>query len=148
MSDLQVIVTGNETEHILENAEVYKGIFWFRDIQTSEMICVKIPCNVDGSIRMLNSMPLNSKHGDNYNHEKTWNGFAGDIKKGKPYDYFPRGRVEISRGKVKIYLNPHLMDESIIDTIKKEFCLSVERGVKCIQVIPDYSDHYRCYLDT
>ena len=53
-----------------------------------------------------------------------------------------RGRVEIKRnGKAVIFLNPRI-DNTYIDKIKTEFCLTDEP-----KVIYDYSNHYKCYLD-
>ena len=34
--------------------------------------------------------------------------FPHYITKNKPYNYYPRGRVEIKNGKVSIYMNPVL----------------------------------------
>ena len=58
---------------------------------------------------------------------------------GKPYDYYPRGRVEIKdKGKAKIFLNPDIATEEIIAYIVEKFRLQ-HREVK---VIADGSKHY------
>ncbi|MGN0169150.1 MAG: hypothetical protein ACI39H_00115 [Lachnospiraceae bacterium] len=123
----------------IDDSKVYKGIFWIKDIATGDMICAKIPCDVSGKIIRYSDMPLNSKRGDNYNHEKTWDSFDERVTEGKKFNYYPRGRVEIRKGKAKIYLNPNLLDEKLIALIQDEFLLSYEKGITDIKVIPDYS---------
>lgn len=126
---------------------IYRGIFWIKDIQNCEMICAKIICYTDGTIIDQGDMALNSKHGDNYNHKKTWSSFDKRIVGNRAFNYYPRGRVEIKNGVAKIFLNPHINEEMIIELIKKEFNLISESGITKVKVIPDYSEHYHCYLD-
>lgn len=79
--------------------------------------------------------------GNTYVHKKLW---AEARPKGcnKPYNYFPRGRVEInSKGKAIIYMNPHI-EESIIPEIMTQFGLKEHP-----EIIYDNSFHYRCHLD-
>lgn len=82
-----------------------------------------------------------AKSGNTYNHKKLWN----DVKPigcKKPYNYYPRGRVEITnRGKVIIYMNPNI-DDSMISDIRSEFGITGNPTISY-----DYSRHYRCYLD-
>ena len=82
-----------------------------------------------------------AKSGNTYNHKKLWN----EIKpKGcnKPYNYYPRGRVEISnKGKPIIYMNPNV-DDSFIPLIRTEFGLRESPTIRY-----DNSQHYKCYLD-
>ena len=92
-------------------ARPHKGVFWL----------------IDGKIR---AVPFDeqkyeygiSKSGDSYVHRKIWK----EIKPRKcryPYNYYPRGRVEI-------------------DEIMKKFGL-----VSIAKIIYDNSSHYRSYLD-
>ncbi len=82
-----------------------------------------------------------AKSGNTYNHKKLW----PDVKpKGcnKPYNYYPRGRVDFSnKGKPIVYMNPNVPDDLISD-IKVEFGL---REVPTVRY--DNSQHYKCYLD-
>ena len=82
-----------------------------------------------------------AKSGNTYNHKKLWN----EIKpKGcnKPYNYYPRGRVEISnKGKPIIYMDPNV-DDSFIPLIRTEFGLRESPTIRY-----DTSQHYKCYLD-
>lgn len=82
-----------------------------------------------------------AKSGNTYNHKKLWN-YVRPKKCNKPFDYYPRGRVEISnKGKPIIYMNPNI-DESYLPEIRTQFGLRTEPTIRY-----DYSDHYKCYLD-
>lgn len=80
-----------------------------------------------------------SKSGLTFNHKRLWKELS--ISK-KPYNYYPRGRVDFSnQGKPIIYMNPNI-DVKFIPQIRQEF------GLRETPVIRyDYSDHYKCYLD-
>ena len=82
-----------------------------------------------------------AKSGNTYNHKKLWE----EVKpKGcrKPYNYYPRGRVELSRnGKVTIYLSS-FVSASFIPSIKEIFGITTVASIAY-----DCSVHYRSYLD-
>lgn len=82
-----------------------------------------------------------AKSGNTYNHKLLWP-YVKPAGCNKPYNYYPRGRVDITNsGKFRIYLNPNI-DESLIPEIKVEFGIREDP-----KVIYDYSEHYKCYLD-
>ena len=66
---------------------------------------------------------------------------------GKAFDYYPRGRVEIKHGKAVVYINPNLCTDLIRNWIVKEFGLLETNGITMVTMKPDYSMHYKCYLD-
>lgn len=115
--------------YISSAKEMSRGVFWIID---DELFAFPF---------LENSTYGIAKSGNTYNHKKLWN----DIKpKGcnKPYNYYPRGRVEISnKGKPIIYMNPNI-DNDFIPLIKKEFGLRTEPIIRY-----DNSSHYKCYLD-
>lgn len=82
-----------------------------------------------------------AKSGNTYVHKGLWR----EVRpKGcdKPYNYFPRGRIEItSKGKAILYMNPHV-EEIMIPEIMVRFGLK-----EYPKIIYDNSLHYRCYLD-
>lgn len=82
-----------------------------------------------------------AKSGDTYAHKKLWQ----EVKPkrcNKPYNYYPRGRIEInSKEKAILYMNPNV-DESLIPEIMIQFGLK-----EYPKVIYDNSSHYKCYLD-
>jgi len=95
------------------------GIFWLID---EKLLCFK-----DGT----------------FNHKRSWLELPNKITGGLPYNYYPRGRVEIKREKAVIYMNRHIYTEQVIIEIKREFELhTVEVVIKI-----DGSKHYRCCLD-
>lgn len=110
--------------------EPSRGVFWVID---NELLAYPF-----GSIDAYNGI---SKSGLTYNHKRLWT----DIKPrgcNKPYNYYPRGRVEFSnKGKPIIYMNPNI-DESFIPSIKVEFGLRQDPEIRY-----DNSNHYKCYLD-
>lgn len=121
-----------------------KGIFWIVDrknLQNNEPYLFRIPVDPVGVPCFLTSIPpLNSKNGDHYNHKQTWETYVpAELRSGKPYNYYPRGRVEIKeQGKAKIFLNPDIATEEVIAYIIEKFWLQ-HREVK---VIADGSKHY------
>lgn len=123
-----------------ESSELYSGIFWIKDPDnpTNELF-FPIPTDEYGN----NSGLFNSRNGLTYNHENTWK----ELHINKPFDYYPRGRVDIQNSVARIFLNPNLNTEKVIDFIKKEFNLNEMNGIKKIVVKPDFSIHYRCHLD-
>ena len=82
-----------------------------------------------------------SKSGKTYNHKKLWESIR---PKGcnKPFDYYPRGRVDYTgKGKPIVYMSPHI-DDSYISEIIKAFELTETPIIRY-----DHSKHYQCYLD-
>ncbi len=82
-----------------------------------------------------------SKSGKTYNHKKLWETIKSK-RCNKPFDYYPRGRVDYTgKGKPIIYMSPHV-DDSYIKDIVKAFGLTEKPIIKI-----DHSKHYHCYLD-
>lgn len=109
--------------------ETSRGVFWVID---GELLAFPFVESTYNGV---------AKSGNTYNHKKLW----PDVKPrgcNKPYNYYPRGRVDITnKGKPIIYLNPNI-DRSIIPQIKSEFGLRAEPTIR-----EDWSEHYKCYLD-
>lgn len=109
--------------------EMSRGVFWIVD---GELLAFPF---------IENSLDGVAKSGNTYNHKRLW----PDIKPrgcNKSYNYYPRGRVDITnKGKPIIYINPNI-DESYISQIKYEFGLRVDPTIRM-----DYSEHYKCYMD-
>jgi hypothetical protein len=107
-----------------------KGVFWLIDNE-------------------LHSFPFDSdypegvaKSGDTYNHKKMWQSVKLRECGNKPYNYYPRGRVDISnRGEIIVYMNPSI-DESLIAEIRVDFGVQGDVTLRY-----DCSEHYKCYLD-
>ena len=132
---------------ILESRELSKGIFWVKDVSNIEDtgIFLDIPCTSDGT--PFDTSELNAKTGTTYNHERTWPMLSNEITDGKPYNYYPRGRVEIANGKATIFANPNIANQQLIDWCTDKFNLTAANGIKKIRLIVDGSEHYKCYLD-
>lgn len=108
----------------------HKGVFWLIDgaIWAVPFDDKKYECGI-------------SKSGDSYVHKKIWK--AIKPKKCRySYNYYPRGRVEITlKGSCVIYMNPNI-GEQYTDEIMKKFGLS-----SVPKIIYDNSSHYKCYLN-
>ena len=109
--------------------EPSRGVFWVID---GELYAY--PFIEGGNIGV-------AKSGLTFNHKLLWD----SIKPrgcNKPYNYYPRGRVDFSnKGKPIVYANPNI-DENIISEIRVEFGLRDYPDVRY-----DYSEHYKCHLD-
>ena len=126
-----------------------KGIFWIvdlDDVQRNAPYCVRIPCTPDGRSIEIDEAHL-AKSGDTYNHERYWVAMPRTLTRGLPFDYYPRGRVEIAHGKATIYLNPHIATDEVVQFITNTFGLTAPNGVIKVIVKVDGSYHYRCHLD-
>ena len=86
---------------------------------------------------------MNSKNGNNYAHKQTWAILPYELTRKKPFDYYPRGRVEIRNGVCRIYLNPNLNKPKIIEYLKEQYEL---QGFEKLRIIEDRSSHYKSNL--
>ena len=135
--------------YLTEDSELYKGIFWIVDddnIYLNSNYCFKIPSDIHGN-STDGTLELNAKSGSTYNHKLVWRGLTKKQTKGKSYNYFPRGRVEIHNGVAKIFLNGNINTVEVLDFLIDEFNLNSHNGIKDIKVIEDNSKHYLCHLD-
>lgn len=97
-----------------------KGPFWV--IDSNETI-VAYPVDAD-----MNPVP---------SHKNVWDDCKGSVK--DTWNYYPRGRVEIKRGKVIVFLNERCLDRrSLENDLRKTFDL----GIINIEFKIDHSAHY------
>jgi hypothetical protein len=137
---------------LTEDVQLYRGIFWIPDVNNvgSSNLYFTIPCDVfvdinDPEFHIPDSM--SSTGSDNYNHQRVWNSLDRRYTKGKPFNYYPRGRVEISNGVAKVFHSPRIPQDELRQFVIDKFNLTQHNGIKKIKMIADGSDHYRCYLD-
>lgn len=139
----------------IKTKELSFGIFWILpDDSESDgynLLSFEVPCDVYGTPFGSHTMELNSKNGRNYNHKKVWETVVQKDSayrpyNRKPYNYYPRGRVQIANNKAQIYLNQNCNTESIIEKIKEAFGLS-SHTISQIRVMVDHSEHYHCWMD-
>jgi hypothetical protein len=130
-----------------------KGLFWVVQTENEEceLYTYSVSCNRNG-IKETDQHAYNSRKGDSFSHEATWPLLVEKMPqkiRNKPWNYFPRGRVEIANGKATVYYNPVLTD-------RKEMKESIIREFKLIgllvRFVPDYSKHYQskglCVVDS
>ena len=115
---------------------MYKGIFW---LAGGKLLTVKVLC--DGNGAPLEAADFSAKSGENFNHRAEWARLPRSVTGGLPFDYWPRGRVEIKRGRATIFLHPSLNQEPVLRLIRSAFQLDVEIPIRAVS---DGSAHYRC----
>lgn len=117
-------------KRVINSAQQSKGVFWYTDDGL-----LAFPYDPEMYTSGL------SKNGLSYTHKKLWPGINQNYKN-KPFNYFPRGRVDIdNKNRSVIYMNPNVPESAIAD-IRKEFGIRNEPVIKY-----DCSNHYKCYLD-
>ncbi len=117
---------------------VYKGVFWWIE---DRLFCQKTRCDKSGA--PLDTVEFSSKKGDNFNHKAEWKKLPKSVTGSRPYNYYPRGRVEVKRDKAVVYLNPQLNRDDILMKISDEFGLG---NLSDICVKNDGSMHYKALL--
>ena len=125
-----------------------KGLFWLvkNDSEKFELFCIKILCYRD--CETLEKIETGICESEKLNHERAWAKLDKAVTQGKPYNFYPRGRVAIKKGKATIYLNPALNEEAIIEKICCSFGLTRENGIVDIRIKNDNSWHYRHLCDS
>jgi hypothetical protein len=123
---------------------MYRGLFWIpNEVRT---ITFKIQCDVNGT-PVDADLNYNSRRGDSFTHKATWKEAAQNESRGirsKPWNYFPRGRVEIKQGKATVYYNPTLGSPEFETKIREEFALADD--LLTIRFVPDHSSHYKAAI--
>ena len=119
-----------------------KGIFWCTNFDTEcpELIAVSVACDKNGDSK--EPVRFSSKSGNNFNHRPEWERLDRSITAGRPFNYYPRGRVEIKNGKATVFLNPAINKECIVRRIMDAFELMTGE-LNCINIKSDGSSHYR-----
>ena len=109
--------------------EGIRGVFWLVE---DELVIARYE---EGIMEGL------SKAGNNYNHEKLWESVK---PKGcnKKYNYYPRGRVEVSnKGKPLVYMSPYI-DYEQVQAVLQALGIDAEPIIHI-----DGSKHYHCHFD-
>ena len=115
-------------------------MFWLtdNDMGTIQLTCCKVLCFPNGE-----EAEVESTEREKLNHERVWATLDKKITRNKPYNYYPRGRVEIKRGKATIYLHPIMCDKEVLVQVMAQFGLYQRNGLKDIRIKPDHSKCYR-----
>ena len=120
---------------------LYKGVFWVRSLSGNDIIALRFLSDENG---VLTDGSLTSK---DINHQRLWERLDSVVTGGVPYNFYPRGRVELRRGKALIFCSPHLCTEQLKKLITERFGLRAENGIKEVLLKADGSAHYKCELD-
>ena len=131
---------------------MYKGIFWCSilwfddDMYSHNLLPVRVKCDTNG--KALEECTYSSKSGDSFNHITEWEKMREKEKacRKHPFNYYPRGRVDVKNGNIKIFANPVIIDDDeakklIIDTFE------LTEYKESIKWIADNSKHYHYLID-
>lgn len=127
--------------------KLYRGIFWIKDIESYAAVVIKAECNSNGFFIVVPDFELLAKSGTEFNHQAAWSTLPKRETGNKPYNYYPRGRVEIRNGKAVIYVNGNIAYEKLLKWAINEFNLIKENGIEKVEIKADMSNHYLCHLD-
>lgn len=127
--------------------KLYRGIFWIKDIESFATVVVRAECNSKGFFVVIPEFNLLAKSGTEFNHQAAWSTLPKKETENKPYNYYPRGRVEIRNSKAVIYANGNIVDDRLREWAINEFNLTEKNGIKQVAVKADMSNHYLCHLD-
>ena len=89
--------------------------------------------------RVIHPAPpqYSSKHGDNFNHKLEWGKYGDKL----PFNYYPRGRIEVKNGRIKIFASSTIVaSEEYKEAVCRAFHYRPDR--KDITWIADDSEHY------
>ena len=126
--------------------KLYRGIFWIKDIESFVSVIIKAECNSNGFFVNILDFNLLAKSGMEFNHQAAWSTLSKRETDNKPYNYYPRGRVEIRNNKATIYANGNIADEKLLKWAINEFNLIEENGIEKVEIKADMSNHYLCQL--
>ena len=114
------------------------------DTNHPKLIIAAVACDRNGLTN--EAAAFSAKSGENFNHKAEWSKPDKRITRGKPFNYYPRGRVEIKNRKATVYLNPDLNNTVVLNKIIENFELKNQQDLKSIAVKSDGSSHYHYYL--
>ncbi len=120
---------------------LYKGVFWVRSLKEGDMIALRFLSDENG---VLTDSEITSK---DINHKRLWERLDSVVTGGVPYNFYPRGRVELRRGKALIFCSPHIYTEQLKALVTERYGLTAENGIKDVIMKADGSAHYKCGLD-
>ena len=136
-----------QIKEVIAVSNLYRGIFWVKDIESLEIVVIKAECKYDGFFVEIPDSKLLSKSGKEFNHQSAWRTLPKSMTDNKSFNYYPRGRVEIRKGKAVIYANGNIANDDLREWAVKEFNLTKENSIESVAVKADMSKHYLCYLD-
>jgi len=124
---------------------MHKGIFWViadteSELSPENIIVLSTACDKNGKAEYCAEGAVEEP----YNHKRVWARLSKKVTKGKPFDYYPRGRAEIKNGKATLWLSPVIAD--MADMLIRRFGLS-ELGKENVTIKVDGSEHYKCHFD-
>lgn len=128
-----------------EDDSYFEGAFWIIADSVHEMLIGNfeivgecLPTSFDGVRNRDRGVKLQP-------HQKLWKEYRLDYKDA-PYDYYPRGRVSVYKGKAYININSICNTPKIIDEIREYYCVDkLDCVVTCNDI--EQGSHYDFKLE-
>jgi len=120
-----------------------RGVFWVTDIENAVLIIAAAECDTEGRFIMPPAPEMLADSGCEFNHKRVWEALG----RHESFNFYPRGRVQIRRGKAVIYCNPTLCTQRIIDKVTTAFGLCTGNGISSVRVVADGSEHYKYFVN-
>ena len=119
-----------------------RGMFWCTCRYEVDGNTGEVRCDFTDARLIVHVLPDSAAKSPS--HMETWPHLA-DHDKGKSWNYYPRGRVEIRGGRAFVFLNPLVLECAEIERMLREAFDIAEEMPVTFKV--DNSYHYRCAGD-
>lgn len=128
-----------------EDDSYFAGAFWIIANSVHEMLIGNFEILGERLLTSFDGVRNRDKAVKLQTHQKLWNEYKSD-NENKPYDYYPRGRVSVYKGKAYININSIYNTSKIIDKIRKYYCVDkLECVVTCNDI--EQGSHYDFRLE-
>ena len=117
-----------------------KGLFWFPCIFEYDEAGV-LRCRFPG-LEILAYTVTDGAQAPR-SHKEVWPILSAHTKwRSKPWDYYPRGRIDPRKRSILIFLNPYIMECPAFEKmIRQAFSIPNDAPTR---IVVDNSPHYRC----
>ena len=130
------------------------GTFWVisedADLEDYKLLCFSVPCDANGNAIEPPAIPMHANE-IKYNYRAVWDRHVKNSQLHTPYsakdfNYYPRGRVEISNNSAAIHINPAINKACILADIETAFGLDSD-GISSVKIVDEKTRFYRCFID-
>lgn len=116
-----------------------RGLFWVACRYEMDGGAGDVRCDFSGTRLIVHVPP--DQTAKTPSHMDVWPRLA-DHDRGKPWNYYPRGRVEIRGGRAIVFMNPLLFECAELEALLRA-AFGIEDEIP-VAFKADNSRHYRC----
>lgn len=128
-----------------EDDSYFEGAFWIIANSVHEMLIGNFEIVGERLLTSFDGVRNRDREIKLQTHQNLWSVYKADYEN-KPYDYYPRGRVSVYKGKAYININSICNTPKIIDKIREYYCVG---GLECVVACNDIEQgsHYDFKLE-